>query len=62
MALIEKAYAEVGLVENEFSVLLNVIPYQFYAFLALLSVPIVIMSGRDYGPMKRMQAAAIQRD
>jgi Na+/H+ antiporter NhaC len=60
MALIEKAYAEVGLVENEFSVLLNVIPYQFYAFLALSSVPIVIMSGRDYGPMKRMQAASIQ--
>jgi len=56
MSLIEKSYAEVGLTENEFSVLLKVIPYQFYAFLALLTVPIVIYTGKDYGPMKRMQA------
>ncbi len=55
MALIEKSYDEVGLQENAFTVLLNVIPYQFYAFLALATVPIIIFTGRDYGPMKRMQ-------
>ena len=43
MGLIENAYQEVGLTENAFSVLVKVIPYQFYAFLALLTVPIVIM-------------------
>ena len=56
MSLIEQSYAEVGLTENAFSVLLNVLPYQFYAFLALLTVPIVIYTRRDYGPMKRVQA------
>ncbi len=55
MSLIEQSYAEVGLTENAFSVLLNVLPYQFYAFLALLTVPIVIYTKRDYGPMKRVQ-------
>ena len=55
MALIEQSYDEVGLTENAFSVLVNVIPYQFYAFLALLTVPIVIYTGKDYGPMKRIQ-------
>ncbi|MDH4071976.1 MAG: sodium:proton exchanger [Gammaproteobacteria bacterium] len=55
MSLIEKSYAEVGLTENEFSVLIKVIPYQFYAFLALLTVPIVVFTGKDYGPMKRIQ-------
>ncbi len=55
MSLIEKSYAEVGLTENEFTVLLKVIPYQFYAFLALSTVPIIIFTGKDYGPMKRMQ-------
>ncbi len=55
MSLIEKSYAEVGLTENEFTVLVKVIPYQFYAFLALITVPIVIFTGKDYGPMKRMQ-------
>lgn len=60
MALIERSYAEVGLTENEFTVLIKVIPYQFYAFLALLTVPIVIFTGKDYGPMKRVQAAHLE--
>jgi Na+/H+ antiporter NhaC len=57
MGLIEKSYAEVGLTEGEFQVLIKVIPYQFYAFLALLTVPIVIFTGKDYGPMQRIQSA-----
>ena len=60
MSLIERAYGEVGLTENEFSVLIKVIPYQFYAFLALLTVPIVVMTGKDYGPMKRIQAEYLE--
>ena len=55
MSLIESAYAETGLTENAFSVLLKVFPYQFYAFLALLTVPIIIWTGKDYGPMRRVQ-------
>ena len=54
MSLIEASYGEIGLTENAFSVLLNVFPYQFYAFLALLTVPIVIWTRRDYGPMLRV--------
>jgi len=57
MSLIDKSYSEIGLTENSFSVLINVIPYQFYAFLALLSVPIVILSRKDFGPMLRAQQA-----
>ena len=57
-SLIEKSYTEIGLEENAFSVLINVIPYQFYAFLALATVPIVIILGKDYGPMKRSQLAS----
>lgn len=56
-ALIEKSYAEIGLDENAFSVLIKVIPYQFYAFLALATVPILIILGRDYGPMLASQQA-----
>ncbi|MFT6408648.1 MAG: Na+/H+ antiporter NhaC, partial [Arenicella sp.] len=54
-SLIDKAYAEIGLTENAFSVLLKVFPYQFYAFLALVSVPIIIFIGKDYGPMREAQ-------
>jgi Na+/H+ antiporter NhaC len=55
MSLIEASYDEIGLTENAFSVLLNVLPYQFYAFLGLITVPIVIWTRRDYGPMLRVQ-------
>jgi len=56
MSLIEKSYAEIGLSENAFTVLIKVIPYQFYAFLALATVPIVILMGKEYGPMRHTQA------
>ena len=55
MSLIEKNYAEIGLTDNAFEVLLGVIPFQFYAILALLTVPFIIFTGRDYGPMRRIQ-------
>ena len=57
MSLIEKTYGELGIQENEFGVLVSVIPYQFYAFLALLTVPMIVLSGKDYGPMLRRQQA-----
>jgi Na+/H+ antiporter NhaC len=56
MSLIEKSYAEIGLSEDSFTVLIKVIPYQFYAFLALATVPIIIFMRKDYGPMKEAQA------
>jgi Na+/H+ antiporter NhaC len=56
MSLIEKSYAEIGLSEESFTVLLKVIPYQFYAFLALATVPIIIFMKKDYGPMRVAQA------
>ena len=54
-SLIDKSYAEIGLTDNAFGVLLKVFPYQFYAFLALASVPIIIFIGKDYGPMRKAQ-------
>ena len=54
-SLIDKSYAEIGLTENSFAVLIKVLPYQFYAFLALATVPIVIFFGKEFGPMKTTQ-------
>ncbi|PCJ27544.1 MAG: sodium:proton exchanger [SAR86 cluster bacterium] len=59
MSLIDKSYAEIGLSEDSFAVLIKVIPFQFYAFLALATVPIIVFIGKDYGPMRRMQARYI---
>lgn len=51
MSLIENSYSSMGIEEDAFTVLLNVWPYQFYAFLALFAVPMVISTGKDFGPM-----------
>lgn len=56
MGLIEQAYLDTGLTDSSLSVLINLMPYQFYAILTLASVPIFILSGRDFGPMKKAQA------
>ena len=61
MSLIEKSYAEIGLSEDSFTVLIKVIPYQFYAFLALATVPIIIFIRKDYGPMKVAQARYLEK-
>ena len=61
MSLIERNYATTGIEANAFTVLVEVIPYNFYAFLALVTVPIVVLSGRDFGPMRRAQAAFLER-
>ncbi|MBT5072463.1 MAG: hypothetical protein HOM63_01900, partial [Kordiimonadaceae bacterium] len=55
MSLIENAYGVVGLEEEPLSVLLSVWPYQFYAFLALISIPMILTTGKDFGPMARAQ-------
>tara|TARA_R110001583_G_scaffold6598_16_gene33451 strand:- start:6576 stop:8120 length:1545 start_codon:yes stop_codon:yes gene_type:complete len=56
MSLIENSYKDIGLTEQPFSVLLNVWPYQFYAILALLSIPMILSTGKDFGPMAKAQA------
>ena len=57
-SLIDKSYAEIGLTENAFTVLLKVFPYQFYPFLALVTVPIIIFIGKDFGPMHKAEKQA----
>jgi len=55
MSLIENAYGDIGVNEQAFQVLLDVWPYQFYALLALLSIPMFLSTGRDFGPMLKAQ-------
>lgn len=55
MNLIENTYGDVGIEAEPYQVLLSVWPYQFYAFLALLSIPMFLSTGKDYGLMARAQ-------
>jgi Na+/H+ antiporter NhaC len=41
--------------ENPFGTMLRAMGYNFYAFAALLLVPVVILTGIEWGPMKRAE-------
>lgn len=41
--------------DNPLSVLIHAFPYNFYPMLALLLVPIIIFTQKDYGPMKEAE-------
>ena len=41
---------------NPFSTMISALGYNFYAIFALLLVPAIILSGREWGPMKRAEA------
>ncbi len=54
-SLISNSYTDMGIDAEPYSVLFDVWPYQFYAMLALLAVPMIISTGKDFGPMARAQ-------
>lgn len=55
MSLIENSFQDIGISDDSFQVLLQVWPYQFYAILALLSIPMILSTGKDLGPMAHAQ-------
>ena len=44
--------------ENPFGTMLRALGYNFYAFAAIVMVPIVILTGVEWGPMKRAEQRA----
>ena len=51
MGLLRKAFDAEGLGLSEYAAFVAAIPFQFYAWLAIATVPIVVLGGRDWGPM-----------
>ena len=45
---------------NGFHVFLSTIPYNFYALMTILMVFFISFTGRDFGPMKKAEAAAVK--
>gem|GEM_PF-36478 len=54
----EAESAIAGYSESAYLIFLNSLPYNFYAFLAIIFVLIIAFSGRDFGPMRRAEERA----
>lgn len=60
VSLIAGAYAVAGIDEPAFGVFLATIPYNFYAWTAILMVGIVIFTKTEFGPMARAENRTIK--
>ena len=58
LSYIEQGIEAVGLDESAYSVFFNSLAYSFYPFLTLAFVLMIILSGRDFGPMLKAERAA----
>ncbi|WP_228548325.1 Na+/H+ antiporter NhaC family protein [Sporosarcina obsidiansis] len=55
MGLIKAEFDKLNITDSEFSTLIQVIPFQFYAILAVLLVPIIALTKMDFGPMGKAE-------
>ncbi len=58
VGLIGDAAEKIGIETDAYLIFLYSLQYSFYPLLAVAFVYIIIFSGRDYGPMARLEAAA----
>ncbi|MEH7225661.1 Na+/H+ antiporter NhaC family protein [Bacillus sp. JJ1566] len=55
MGLIQKEYEALNITRSEFTTLVQVIPFQFYAIMAVAMVPLVALFKLDFGPMAKAE-------
>jgi Na+/H+ antiporter NhaC len=58
VSVFEPQLADVGILESGYEIFVQALPYRFYCGLALLMVGLVIVTGRDFGPMAAAEARA----
>jgi len=55
MSLLEQSFGPLGIEEDPLRACLRALPFQYYPLLALMTVPLLAATGREWGPMARAQ-------
>lgn len=55
MGLIQKEFEALGIMESDWTAFIRAIPFQIYSILAVLMVPIVALTGYEFGAMARAE-------
>jgi len=58
MSLLEQQFTTLGIEQSDFQALVSALPFQFYAWLAVLAVPLLALTGVEFGPMARAERRA----
>ncbi len=60
MSIIATEFENLGIDASDSTTFLQAVPYQFYAILALILVPLVASSNRDFGPMLKSEMYTLE--
>lgn len=60
MGLINQEYERLGITENDFTAFMNSLPFFIYPILAVLIVPVIILTKFDFGPMKNAEKRTLE--
>jgi Na+/H+ antiporter NhaC len=60
MGLLQKEFDQAGKSLDSWQVFIGVIPYQFYALLAIAVIPVIVLLKADIGPMAQTETKATQ--
>jgi Na+/H+ antiporter NhaC len=58
MSLLEQQFTTLGIEQSDFQALVSALPFQFYAWLAVFAVPLLALTGVEFGPMARVERRA----
>jgi Na+/H+ antiporter NhaC len=59
MSLLEQQFTALGIEQSDFQALIAALPFQLYAWLALFAVPLLALTGVEFGPMARSERRAV---
>ena len=60
MNIIATQYEAIGIEGSDAGTFMQAIPYQFYAILALVLIPVIALSKKNFGPMARSEQLALK--
>ena len=60
MNIIATQYEAIGIEGSDAGTFMQAIPYQFYAILALILIPVIALSKKNFGPMARSEQLALK--
>ena len=62
MSLLEQPFASLGVTQSPLQACIGATPFQLYPILALATVPVLVATGREYGPMARVQRQYLEEE
>lgn len=62
MGLIQAEFENLGVAQSDYTTFVEAVPFQFYAILAILMIPLIAFTGKDFSQMRKAEKKAEGED